>query len=292
MFYFAGDLTNTLLSDGSQIGFNDAGDDIGTLEDWHALGGTRNIAYFGDNIAHALVNDSPEGAAYVASTMGVDYIDRDVRDAIDDQLTPVITPSPYGATWFATDFVANGGCLSINEFDHIQPLPGAEAGHSFTSNAGTLITGPAASVIHPTANGVDVTFPYSTMFIQNVLTREVGVSSRTQLFAEILGLFNAAPGGAPVAAPEVVPVELRAFPNPFNPMTVVRFTAPLGSRGNVKVFNLRGELVRTLHSGEFVTQEFRWDGVDERGASVASGVYLIQAETQGKAQTKKVALVK
>ena len=100
-----------------------------------------------------------------------------------------------------------------------------------------------ASVIHPTANGVDVTFPFSIVSIQNVLVRNAGVSARTQLFAEILGLFNTAPGGTPVAAPDGRQVTLSAAPNPFNPMTVVKFTALPGSKGSVKVFNLRGELV-------------------------------------------------
>ena len=60
----------------------------------------------------------------------------------------------------------------------------------------------------------------------------------------------------------------------------------------VKVYNLRGELVRTLHSGEFVRQEFRWDGTDFRGAPVGTGVYLIRATDGSTTHTRKVALVK
>jgi flagellar hook assembly protein FlgD len=73
---------------------------------------------------------------------------------------------------------------------------------------------------------------------------------------------------------------------------VVSFTAVPGSRGEVKVFTLRGEFVRTLHSGEFRTQKFRWDGTDSRGAPVGSGVYLIRATDGSVTQTQKVALVK
>lgn len=60
----------------------------------------------------------------------------------------------------------------------------------------------------------------------------------------------------------------------------------------MKVFDLRGELVRTLHSGEFTQQEFTWEGTDNRGASVASGVYLIKAEADGRVRTAKAAIVK
>jgi flagellar hook assembly protein FlgD len=72
----------------------------------------------------------------------------------------------------------------------------------------------------------------------------------------------------------------------------VKFTAAIGAKGSVKVFNLRGELVRTLHTGEFQTQTFTWDGTDNRGASVASGVYVIKADANGQVQTAKAALVK
>jgi flagellar hook assembly protein FlgD len=73
---------------------------------------------------------------------------------------------------------------------------------------------------------------------------------------------------------------------------MVTFTAAPGSRGSVKVFNLRGELVRTLHTGEFQAQEFRWEGRDSNGAPVSSGVYLIRATDGTVTQTQKVALVK
>ena len=75
-------------------------------------------------------------------------------------------------------------------------------------------------------------------------------------------------------------------------MTTVKFTAQLGTRGSVKVFDLRGQLVRTLHTGEYTSQVFTWDGTDNRGASVASGVYVIKGVADGQVQTVKAALVK
>ena len=72
----------------------------------------------------------------------------------------------------------------------------------------------------------------------------------------------------------------------------VRFTGVIGKRGSVRIYNLRGELVRSLHDGEFAQQEFRWDGTDTRGASVASGVYVVRATDGRVTETTKVALVK
>ena len=174
------------------------------------------------------------------------------------------------------------------------------AGHLFTDINGNPIPenpdpafGGVASVVNATANGLDITFPYSASFVYNPQARAVNLSARTLLFQEILGLFNTGPGSSPVVgAPQARFAALNVFPNPFNPSTTVEFTAPIGSKGAVKVFNLRGELVRTLHSGEYQTQTFTWDGTDNRGASVASGVYVIQASSNGQVQTKKAALVK
>ncbi|RKZ18031.1 hypothetical protein DRQ53_01850 [bacterium] len=102
--------------------------------------------------------------------------------------------------------------------------------------------------------------------------------------------------GAPLfiidSAPAVRRLELSIYTNPFNPKTTIEFTARAGAKGYVKVFNLRGELVRTVHSGEFQKQEFSWDGRDRRGAPVGSGVYLIRAVADGTILTAKVALVK
>jgi hypothetical protein len=149
-----------------------------------------------------------------------------------------------------------------------------------------------ASVINPTAHGYDVTFPYGFTFIYNALSRGVDDSARGALLVEVLGLFQypfPIPNDAP---PEVAQVRLSVYPNPFNPATTISFTALAGSQGSVKVYNVRGELVRTLHSGEFQTQEFRWDGADQRGKAVASGVYVVKAATGETQHTKKIALVR
>jgi hypothetical protein len=302
MFYFTGNLDATLLSNGSGLGNNDKSNDIDVMEQWHSLTGVRNVAYFGDHITTGMVGDSAEALSYLGTTMGVLYGDVSVRDVIGGQTAPLVVPNasgPYAAN-FGTSYIAYGGCLAINDFDQIQPASGAASGHLFTDINGTPIPenpdpafGGVGSVINPTENGLEITFPYSASFVYNPQARNVSLSARTLLFEEILGLFNAGPGSSPVVgAPKAIQALLEVFPNPFNPQTTVKFTAAVGSRGTVKVFNLRGELVRTLHSGEYQTQTFTWDGTDNRGASVASGVYVIQASADGQVQSRKAALVK
>ena len=99
-----------VLSNGAGAGNNDKGNDLDVLQQWHALPGSRNVAYFGDNASTALNEDSAEGASYLSAVMGVEWSGEDVRDAIGGQIAPVVTASPYGSAWFVADVVATGSC--------------------------------------------------------------------------------------------------------------------------------------------------------------------------------------
>jgi len=96
----------------------------------------------------------------------------------------------------------------------------------------------------------------------------------------------------------VVPTRLRlhaARPNPFNPNTVLAFDLPLGGRVFVRVYGVDGRLVRTLLAGEQMlagTREVAWDGRDDDGRAIASGVYLVQLESQGRRDTQRAVLVR
>jgi len=70
-------------------------------------------------------------------------------------------------------------------------------------------------------------------------------------------------------------------PNPFNPETTLRFAVARSGHASLRIFNARGALVRTLVDGtmEPGTHEVRWNGIDQHGGRVPSGVYyaLFQA---------------
>jgi hypothetical protein len=85
----------------------------------------------------------------------------------------------------------------------------------------------------------------------------------------------------------------QSHPNPFNPSTTLAYE--LGHSGPLRicVLNLRGELVRTLFRGTMPAGRYdvAWDGRDNAGLRVVSGVYLIRFEADGAIQQRKVALV-
>ncbi len=87
---------------------------------------------------------------------------------------------------------------------------------------------------------------------------------------------------------------LWAAPNPFNPLTVVHYSVQQPSHVRVDIFDARGARVATLvnrdlHAGTFTAT---WNGVDERGSPVSSGVYFARL-TAGAAESRvKLVLLK
>lgn len=69
---------------------------------------------------------------------------------------------------------------------------------------------------------------------------------------------------------------LPAQPNPFNPRTSLRFQAPMGAAVQLQLYDLRGRLLGTLHSGTATGgwQDIVWDGRDARGVDQPAGIYL------------------
>lgn len=83
-------------------------------------------------------------------------------------------------------------------------------------------------------------------------------------------------------------------PNPFNPTTTIEFALPRAAFTTVAVYNIIGQMVRSL-----VTEQLQagyksvvWDGRDEQGHTVASGIYLYRIEADAFEQTKKMVLMK
>ncbi|MEW6754528.1 MAG: FlgD immunoglobulin-like domain containing protein [Candidatus Latescibacterota bacterium] len=82
----------------------------------------------------------------------------------------------------------------------------------------------------------------------------------------------------------------KAFPNPFNPETTIRFSLPWAAPITVRVYNEQGQPVRSLVDEGMEAGEYQvtWDGRDDNGALVSSGVYLYQIEAPGLRMHKKV----
>ncbi len=83
-------------------------------------------------------------------------------------------------------------------------------------------------------------------------------------------------------------------PNPFNASTLVRYELPRPGRVRLAILDVRGRVVRTLVSGSKPRGEHqvRWDGTDDAGRLLPSGVYLVRLQATGRTAVQKVALVR
>ncbi|MCF7797468.1 MAG: S8 family serine peptidase [Lentisphaeria bacterium] len=84
------------------------------------------------------------------------------------------------------------------------------------------------------------------------------------------------------------------YPNPFNPTTTIRFTVPVAERVELVVRDIRGRRVNTLYSGSVKPGEYamQWNGLDESGLAVSSGVYVYQLITPAQTISRKMLFMK
>ena len=85
-----------------------------------------------------------------------------------------------------------------------------------------------------------------------------------------------------------------ASPNPFNPSTMIELSVPREGRVTVAIYDTRGARVRTLHDGALAAghHAMRWNGCDDGGRAVASGVYFARAAGGGVVATSKLVLAR
>jgi flagellar hook assembly protein FlgD len=84
------------------------------------------------------------------------------------------------------------------------------------------------------------------------------------------------------------------FPNPFNPSTTISYALPKDVSVQLEIFNLLGQRVKVLTDG-YQTAGFKsvvWDGFDQSGKAVSSGIYIYRLKAGNYTKTRKMMLLK
>jgi hypothetical protein len=84
------------------------------------------------------------------------------------------------------------------------------------------------------------------------------------------------------------------YPNPFNPSTTIRFDLPKAGMARLIVYNILGQEVRSLANGrmEAGRHHVTWDGANDRGVRVSSGVYIYRLHYGDKIKSRKMMVLK
>lgn len=100
----------------------------------------------------------------------------------------------------------------------------------------------------------------------------------------------------PIPNGEVVPTQYKLYqnyPNPFNSSTLIMFEVPEPTNVELEVFNLLGQRVKNIFQGAVSTQGTKhWDGTDNDGRQVASGIYFARLKTPNAIRSIKILYLK
>jgi flagellar hook assembly protein FlgD len=87
---------------------------------------------------------------------------------------------------------------------------------------------------------------------------------------------------------------IQNFPNPFNPVTIISYQLPKNSSVELTVYNTVGQPIRTLvNSNQSAgTYQLQWDGKNDKGVNVSTGLYFYRIKAGSFVQMKKMMLIK
>ena len=167
-------------------------------------------------------------------------------------------------------------------------------GQGILVNAGGLIPGQGTTseptnYVYTDHNGVveNTTYYY--------WLESVDYNGETEMFGPIpltipLGGGNS---GTP-AAPDDYGLQ-QNYPNPFNPSTEIRFALEESSNAILTIYNTKGQMIQTLYEGNVpadIVKSVVWNGRDNSGKQVASGIYLYKLQTKKESFIRKMILTK
>jgi hypothetical protein len=298
MLYTCGDLGVNTISNGDFN--NDAGDDVGVVTAWLQQGG-KDALFTGDDLASDLAQAGAATNALLTNYFSVSVVSNDIRPLIGTQTSPRVLPEA-GNPVFSTvsSWVAYGGCASINTFDAVTPINTAQRIAQFANSAGNpggYAYSAATLNTVPLDNARIISVPYDFMYIYtdpNETAQSNGLAARTRFLADVLTFFSVPTNPGDVSSvPGAEKFAVSNYPNPFNPSTTIKYTVAKPGHLTLKIYNVRGELVKTLIDGHVdVSSQVEWDGSNNAGAKVSSGVYFYEARMGNEVQVNKMALVK
>ena len=98
----------------------------------------------------------------------------------------------------------------------------------------------------------------------------------------------------PSLKPDSIKPEIRVFPNPFNEGTVIDYMIPEANSVGIQIINIEGKSVKNLVGSFHNVGKYQvgWDGTNDRGMPVASGVYLCRLDVGNLSKSSKLLISK
>ncbi|PKN79517.1 MAG: hypothetical protein CVU48_04960 [Candidatus Cloacimonetes bacterium HGW-Cloacimonetes-1] len=187
--------------------------------------------------------------------------------------------------WLGSNFISGYGDLYMHHLDSQGQAVG---------DADVLITGNHYTPYYITAAslGNSSILTWSARYIYHDYGSDINLQ-----YALLARRIDSSPVGIEdeLITTSPVPSLRQNYPNPFNPKTTIAFELSTAQAASVRIYNLKGQLVKTLLSDSPLpagSHSLDWDGRDEQGNAAASGIYLYSLKTPTRQITKKMVMLK
>jgi hypothetical protein len=145
--------------------------------------------------------------------------------------------------------------------------------------------------------GIDVGVIVSGFGFDAITSDRPGLPDRFEHLHDILTWLQNLPPYPVGADPQPYRNSLgQNYPNPFNPVTTIEYSLKNDSPVSIRVYNAAGQLVKTLvgpgESKRRGGHRVVWDGTNDSGVAVSSGVYFCRMKTEGFTMSRKLVVIK
>jgi len=299
----SGNLDIGTICDGVSSG--DKSNDCLLLKSWLDQADTNvGLWILGDDIASELSNStSPDAQALLNDYCGVSLANFSYHEVTGGfsgggVVSPLVKGCSEGIFYHADvadSFYVYGGCPYINKFDCLEKVGSSSHALSYPVYNGTEYY---AGIQNERVNSMGRTvrtmwFGFSFMYVRDVLAEAPII--RNHLLSDIIRWFENETKDD-ITGSNTTPAYVlgQNYPNPFNPLTTIKFGIKKRCHVTLKVYDVSGRLVKVLIDDfcEAGTYSRTWDGTNELGKKVASGVYFYRMETEEYSNTKKMVLLR
>jgi hypothetical protein len=231
--------------------------------------------------------------------------------------------TPLYGSWFHVQLHSNGTILFLYEFFEGEPIYGTIGIENSDGTVGLqlacdelyahdemavliadpcpwLVENPADGAAGPLGSATAEVWVDATDLSDGLYEGEIIFASNDAAnpdFAVPVTL-NVSATGANGTDDAPIPIEYRIrgnYPNPFNPTTVIAYDLPRAASVDLRIYDVSGRLVRVLESdsqSDAGTHTATWDGRDDSGAPVSSGVYFCKLSANGETVQGRMVLLK
>ncbi|UCG51501.1 MAG: T9SS type A sorting domain-containing protein [Candidatus Latescibacterota bacterium] len=294
-----GDLYSGL---GAGFGFNDKSNDYAVLYEFFELR-TNHVGVYlsGDDLAEWWLAYAYNSALDLKNDYMNFNVVRGRHVTLGEPVSPLLIAEPGSIfddpVGGPDSLYVYGGCPTINDFDVLQATGASVAEMNYPNASGAAVLSQVTP--HPQTGDADahvILSGFSFHFIHDDRSGQP-IDRVDHLRGILLWMDNAIPEPTEIGqTPRLANYLDNNYPNPFNPVTTIRYGIEERGHVTLKIYNVAGQLVKTLVDEEQTPRAdgFKptWDGTNNTGEPVSSGVYFYRLTTKGFSQTKKMVLLK